>query len=93
VELSTIGTGLVIDVPAGGTRMAAYLNLALIQGYSIEGGVSYAGIRWPLVGVMGFSYRTIDYPSGKVSCGQTGFLCFREKDVMGGPILAVNYIF
>jgi hypothetical protein len=93
VELSRVGPGLLIDVPAPGTRWAAYLNLALIQGYSIEGGLSYAGIRWPLVGVMGFAYRRIDYPSNQVSCGKTGFLCFRERDVISGPILAVHYIF
>jgi hypothetical protein len=93
VELSRVGPGLLIDYPATGTRWAAYLNLALIQGYSIEAGLSYAGIRWPLVGVMGFAYRTIDYPSERVACGRTGFLCFREKDVISGPVLAVNYIF
>jgi hypothetical protein len=93
VQLGNVGPGLLVDYPAAGTRWAAYLNLAMIQGYLIEGGLSYAAIRWPLVGVMGFSVRTIHYPSEGASCGRTGFLCFREKDVFSGPTLAVNYIF
>ncbi|MBI3811577.1 MAG: hypothetical protein HY283_05160 [Nitrospirae bacterium] len=93
VELGRVGPGILLDHPMADTRWAGYLNLALIQGFSIEGGLSYAGIRWPLVGVAGFAYRRIDYPANQVSCGQTGFLCFREKDVFSGPILAVNYIF
>ena len=93
VELGQIGPGLLLAYPVASTRWAAYLNMALIQGFSIEGGLSYAGIRWPVVGAAGFAYRRIDYPAGEVSCGQTSFSCFRERDVISGPILAVHYIF
>ncbi|MBI3995912.1 MAG: hypothetical protein HY349_08055 [Nitrospirae bacterium] len=93
VNLSDIGPGLLVNFPAAGSRWAAYVNLALIQGFSVEGGFSYAGIRMPLVAVAGFAYRRIDYPSEEISCGQTGFFCFRERDVISGPILAVHYVF
>lgn len=93
VELSHVGPGLLLGYPVASTRWSTYLNLALIRGFSIEGGLSYAGIRWPLVGVVGFAYRRIDYPANQVSCGQTLFLCFRESDVLSGPVLAVHYIF
>ena len=93
IELSHVGPGIIVDYPLADTRWAAYLNLALIQGFSIEGGLSYAGVRWPLVGVAGFSYRRIDYPANQVSCGQTLFRCFRDQDVLSGPVLAVHYIF
>jgi len=91
--LGQIGPGLLLGYPLTIQRWAAYMNLALIQGFLIEGGLSYAGIRWPLVGTVGFGYHQINYPSGKVSCGQTGFSCFREKDVISGPILSLHYLF
>jgi hypothetical protein len=91
--LSQAGLGLLLDYPLTNKRWAAFMNLALIQGFLIEGGLSYAGIRWPLVGTVGFGYHQIDYPSGKVSCGQTGFSCNREKDVISGPILSLHYVF
>lgn len=93
VELSHVGPGLILDYPVVNTRWAVYLNLALIQGFSIEGGLSYAAVRWPLVGVVGFAYRRIDYPANQVSCGQPPLFCFREQDVFSGPVLAVNYVF
>jgi hypothetical protein len=91
--LGQVGPGLLLDYPLTNKRWAAYMNLALIQGFLIEGGLSYAGIRWPLVGTVGFGYQQINYPSGKVSCGQTGFSCFRDKDVISGPILSLHYVF
>ncbi|MEK6684429.1 MAG: hypothetical protein AABY46_07200 [Nitrospirota bacterium] len=92
VELGDIGPGLLLAYPVARTHWGAYVNMALIQGFSIEGGLSYAGIRWPVVGVAGFAYRRIDYPVEEVSC-QTDFPCFRESDVISGPIVAVHYIF
>lgn len=92
--LGQVGPGLLLDYPLTSKRWAAYLNLALIQGFLIEGGLSYAGIRWPLVAGVGFGYHRIDYPSGKVSCGHPPpFSCYRDKDVMSGPILSLHYVF
>jgi hypothetical protein len=91
--LGQVGPGLLLGYPLTSKRWAAYLNLALIQGFMIEGGLSYAAIRWPLVGGVGFGYHRINYPSEKVSCGQTGFSCFRDYDVITGPILSLQYVF
>jgi len=91
--LSQAGPGLLLDYPLTTNRWAVFMNLALIQGFLIEGGLSYAGIRWPLVGTVGFGYHQINYPSGKASCGQTGFSCSRDQDVISGPILSLHYVF
>lgn len=91
--LGQVGPGLLLGYPLKTTRWAAYMNLAVIQGFLIEGGLSYAGVRWPLVGTVGFGYHRINYPSGKVSCGQTGFSCYRDKDILSGPILSLHYVF
>ena len=94
VVLSRVGPGLLLDYPVENTRWAAYLNLSLIQGGAIEGGLGYAGIRWPFVAAAGFGYRRIDYPANRVSCRPSGgFACFRENDVVSGPILSLHYIF
>lgn len=91
IELRNAGPGLLIHYPLPSPRWAVSFKTALIQGFSLEGGLSYAGIRWPLVGVVGYAYRRIDYPSGsEASCGQG---CFRDKDVFSGPTLAVHYVF
>jgi len=91
--LGQVGPGLLLNYPLTIQRWAAYMNLAVIQGFLVEGGLSYAGIRWPLVGTVGFGYHQINYPSGKVSCGETGFSCNRDKDVISGPILSLHYLF
>lgn len=91
--LGQVGPGILLDYPLTNQRWAAFMNLAVIQGFLIEGGLSYAGVRWPLVGTVGFGYQQINYPSGKVSCGQTGFSCYRDKDVISGPILSLHYVF
>lgn len=90
VEFAAAGIGLLIDYPLPNSRSAVYLNTALIQGFSLEGGISYAGIRWPVVGVVGYAYRRIDYPSGGESCGSS---CLRYRDVFAGPTVAANYTF
>lgn len=94
IELRSAGPGLLIHYPLSSLRWAVSLKAALIQGFSAEGGLSYAGVRWPLVGVVGYAYRRIEYPSGgEASCGQGSSICFRDKDVFSGPTLAVQYLF
>jgi len=94
IELSRVGPGLLLGYPAADSRWAAYLNVAMIQGYSIEGGLSYAAIRWPLVGAAGFAFRRIDYPTDEVACSSPStFSCFRVRDSISGPVLSVHYIF
>jgi len=94
VDLSSIGPGVIIHAPLSSLRWAVTVKAAWIQGFSLEGALSYAGIRWPIVGVAGYAYQRIDYPGGsESSCGQGTFKCYRERDVFSGPTLAVQYVF
>ncbi len=93
VTISSVGPGLLINHPLPNTRWAAYLKTALIQGFSIDGGISYAGIRRPVVGVLGYSYRRIDYPADEASCGQPGDRCVRDRDVLAGPVVMIHYVY
>ena len=90
VEIGNVGAGLLFNYLLQAPRSAVYLRAAFIQGISMEGGVSYAGIRWPVVWVMGYAYRRVDYPSREVSCGS---LCYRDSDVFFGPTVWAHYVF
>ena len=91
VEMRRAGPGLMINLPLPSPQWTVYANAALIQGFSLQGGVSYAGIRWPVVVVVGYSYQRIDYPSGEFSCDLPG--CFRDRDVFTGPTVMADYTF
>jgi len=94
VDLSSAGPGLIIHYPLASLRWAASVKAAWIQGFSLEGALSYAGLRWPIVGVVGYAYQRIDYPGGsESSCGQGTFICYRERDVFSGPTIAIQYVF
>jgi hypothetical protein len=94
VDLSSAGPGLIIHYPLASLRWAVSLKAAWIQGFSLEGALSYAGLRWPIVGVVGYAYQRIDYPGGnESSCSQPGFECQRVRDVFSGPTIAVEYVF
>jgi hypothetical protein len=94
IDLRAAGPGVMIQYPLSSLRWAVSLKAARIQGFSLEGALSYAGIRWPVIGVVGYAYRRIDYPAGdEGSCGQGSFVCFRDRDVFAGPTVAVHYVF
>jgi hypothetical protein len=94
INLRAAGPGVLIQYPLSSLRWAVSVKAAMIQGFSLEGTLSYAGIRWPLVAAVGYAYRRLDYPAGdKASCGQGSFVCFRDRDVFSGPTVAVHYVF
>lgn len=93
VDFSAFGPGLLLQFPNPTSRWSIFINAAQVSGLSVEAGVSYSAIRTPLVGVVGYSYRRLDYSGGGESCSHPGVECFRTRDVFAGPVMSLNYVF
>ena len=93
VQIRGAGPGLKLDFPVSDSPWTVYSKAELVRGISLEGGLSYAGARWPLTGVFGYAYRRIDYSSTEASCSRDNFVCYRDHDIQSGPLVTVNFIF
>ena len=99
VELADVGSGLMVNLPLPDSRWGVSIKMGYIRGFAIQGNsdhglsfeaaLSYAGIRMPVVGVLGYSLHRFDYPDDEVSCGTN---CFRNRDIFEGPTVMVHYI-